>query len=274
MINHLGARADQSTTKEIPRPADTSYVKTVVVCDSEPVAMEGLRLLLQGGDAMRLVAAEGSPAEAMDAVRDLNPCLAVFDKGFGLERIMDCLRRLRDFGCDTRAVVWGSSISESDALRLLRAGASGVIRKSASLELLRECLDAVAAGRSWIEQGMIESAERPAPSRPPLTYRELQVLELVEQGMSNKAIAGELGIRIGTVKIHLRHIFEKTGIHGRYGLALSGLRARTGGNTAADGGNIPGDGGNDGPPVAAPGEPGSPRSGPDAARASLQIRIC
>ncbi len=175
---------------------------------------------------MRLVAAEGSLAEAMDAIRDLNPCLAVFDKHFGLERVMECLRRLRDCACDTRAVVWGASISESDALRLLRAGASGVIRKTASLELLRECLDSVAAGLSWIEQGMIESAESPSASRPPLTYRELQVLELVEQGMSNKAIAGELGIRIGTVKIHLRHIFEKTGIRGRYGLALSGLRAR------------------------------------------------
>jgi DNA-binding CsgD family transcriptional regulator len=52
------------------------------------------------------------------------------------------------------------------------------------------------------------------------------VLELVEQGMRNKEIARELGIRPGTVKIHLKHIFEKTGVRGRYGLALSGLRER------------------------------------------------
>ena len=62
--------------------------------------------------------------------------------------------------------------------------------------------------------------------RSELTTREQQVLDLVEQGFKNKEIATELGIRPGTVKIHLKHIFEKTGIRGRYGLALSGLRER------------------------------------------------
>jgi two-component system nitrate/nitrite response regulator NarL len=62
--------------------------------------------------------------------------------------------------------------------------------------------------------------------RSELTPREQQVLELVEQGFKNKEIAKELGIRPGTVKIHLKHIFEKTGVRGRYGLALSGLKDR------------------------------------------------
>ena len=49
-------------------------------------------------------------------------------------------------------------------------------------------------------------------------------MELVERGYRNKDIGLSLGIRTGTVKIHLKHIFEKTGIRGRYGLALSGLK--------------------------------------------------
>ena len=52
------------------------------------------------------------------------------------------------------------------------------------------------------------------------------MVELVEQGLKNRDIARNLGIRPGTVKIHLKHIFEKTGIRGRYGLALSGLKKR------------------------------------------------
>ena len=48
----------------------------------------------------------------------------------------------------------------------------------------------------------------------------------MEQGFKNKEIAVELGIRPGTVKIHLKHIFEKTGVRGRYGLAISGLKER------------------------------------------------
>jgi len=63
-------------------------------------------------------------------------------------------------------------------------------------------------------------------ARTDLTAREHQVLELVEQGFKNKEIAVELGIRPGTVKIHLKHIFEKTGVRGRYGLALSGLKEK------------------------------------------------
>jgi DNA-binding CsgD family transcriptional regulator len=63
-------------------------------------------------------------------------------------------------------------------------------------------------------------------SRTPLTAREAQVVDLVERGMTNREIACELGIRTGTVKIHLKHIFEKTGVHGRYGLALCGLKER------------------------------------------------
>ena len=51
-------------------------------------------------------------------------------------------------------------------------------------------------------------------------------MELVERGLKNKDIASALGIRIGTVKIHLKHIFEKTDIRGRYGLALSGLKEK------------------------------------------------
>jgi DNA-binding NarL/FixJ family response regulator len=60
--------------------------------------------------------------------------------------------------------------------------------------------------------------------RSALTPRELQVMDLVERGYKNREIGQSLGIRTGTVKIHLKHIFEKTGIRGRYGLALSGLK--------------------------------------------------
>ena len=72
-----------------------------------------------------------------------------------------------------------------------------------------------------------DSARSDRYPRSELTAREQQVLELVEQGCKNKEIAGELGIRPGTVKIHLKHIFEKTGIRGRYGLALNGWRDKS-----------------------------------------------
>ena len=62
--------------------------------------------------------------------------------------------------------------------------------------------------------------------RSALTAREVQVMRLVERGLKNKEIGASLGIQTGTVKIHLKHIFEKTGIRGRYGLALNGLKQK------------------------------------------------
>jgi DNA-binding NarL/FixJ family response regulator len=65
------------------------------------------------------------------------------------------------------------------------------------------------------------------PRNRPLTPREVEVAALVSKGMKNREIAESLGIATGTVKIHLMHIFEKTGIRDRFELALRGLRNAT-----------------------------------------------
>jgi DNA-binding NarL/FixJ family response regulator len=185
--------------------------------------MEGLRSLLESAEGLHLVAAETSLAQAMDAVRVLQPAVLVVDKSFGIQAVTECLRTLRDAECRTAAVVWSVALSEAEALRLLQAGAAGVVHKTARLETLLECIRQVAGGGTWMEEELIAP---PRTGRPVLTARELQVMELVERGAKNKDIATALGIRTGTVKIHLKHIFEKTGIRGRYGLALSGLKEK------------------------------------------------
>ena len=202
-------------------------METVAVCDTEPIAIEGLRSLLESADGLRVVAAETSLVEGMDAARDLQPSILVVAKDFGMRAVMDCLKALHLAGAKTAVVVWGGSIPEGEALRLLQAGAAGVIRKTASLQKLLSCLRSVAAGTTWMEEDLLRETDRPVRlARSPLTARESQVMDLVERGMKNKDIGTSLGIRTGTVKIHLKHIFEKTGIRGRYGLALSGLKEK------------------------------------------------
>jgi DNA-binding NarL/FixJ family response regulator len=90
-----------------------------------------------------------------------------------------------------------------------------------------DCLRMVSTGVTWMDDLMFQHQEKPsAAGRSNLTTREQQVAELVEQGLKNKEIGRALGICAGTVKIHLKHIFEKTGVRGRYGLALNGWRER------------------------------------------------
>jgi len=181
--------------------------------------------LLQSSDGLRVVSAETTLVDGLDAVRELRPALAVVDKAFGMQAVADFVHSVRHGAEETSVIVWSTAFSEMEALKLLQAGAAGVVRKTSSLDTLKRCIASVAMGAQWMgediirESGMVERQRASV-----LTARELEVVELVERGLRNREIAEVLGIRVGTVKIHLKHIFEKRGIRGRYGLALSGLR--------------------------------------------------
>jgi two-component system nitrate/nitrite response regulator NarL len=199
--------------------------KTVAVCDTQPITAQGLRNLLATSEDLELVEAMNSLDAAGAYVRANAPDIVVVDKGFGMRAVLDWIHDLKLTDAAPAITVWGVSMTEAEALRLLQAGARGIVRKTSDLASLLTCLRTVAGGRSWMEDCVFrDSARQNGYPRSELTAREHQVLELVEQGFKNKEIALELGIRPGTVKIHLKHIFEKTGVRGRYGLAINGLK--------------------------------------------------
>ncbi|HTA66752.1 MAG TPA: response regulator transcription factor [Bryobacteraceae bacterium] len=199
--------------------------KRIAVCDTQPITAQGLRNLLASSEDLELVEAMNTLEAATAFVRAKTPDIVVVDKGFGMRAVLDWIHDLKLIDATPAITVWGVSMTEAEALRLLQAGARGIVRKTADLASLLTCLRTVAGGRSWMEDCVFrDSAHQIGYPRSELTAREHQVLELVEQGFKNKEIALELGIRPGTVKIHLKHIFEKTGVRGRYGLAISGLK--------------------------------------------------
>jgi two-component system nitrate/nitrite response regulator NarL len=201
--------------------------KSVVVCDTQPITAEGLRSLLASAEDLQFLASLNSLEAATQLVPIRAPDIVIVDKGFGMRAVLDWIHDLKLTEATPAITVWGVSMTEAEALRLLQAGARGIVRKTADLENILSCLRAVAAGRSWMEDCVFrDSVRQERYPRSELTPREHQVLEMVEQGFKNKEIALELGIRPGTVKIHLKHIFEKTGVRGRYGLAISGLKER------------------------------------------------
>jgi DNA-binding NarL/FixJ family response regulator len=201
--------------------------KTVVVCDTQPITAEGLRTLLATAGDLEFLAALNTLEAATQLVTARPPDVVIVDKGFGMRIVLDWIHDLKLAEAAPAVTVWGVSMTEAEALRLLQAGAKGIVRKTADMASILSCLRTVASGRSWMEDCVFrDSARQERYPRSELTPREHQVLEMVEQGFKNKEIALELGIRPGTVKIHLKHIFEKTGVRGRYGLAISGLKER------------------------------------------------
>jgi len=203
-----------------------SHITTIGVCETQPVTAAGIRALVNSHEDLKFLWTAQSLDEALRLLHQQPPSLVLVDKALGVNAIMRWMLELR--GVPALAVViWGSSLTEAEALRFVQSGVRGVIRKVASTEAFLACLRATAAGATWIEDVIFRAAARPYRNgRSNLTPREAQIYALVEQGLTNNEIARELGIRPGTVKIHLKHLYEKTGIRSRYHLALSSLKEK------------------------------------------------
>lgn len=201
--------------------------KTVGVCESQPLTAEGLRTVLATTPDLVFHSSVASLQSATDLILRDAPAILIVDKSFGIHAVLDWITARRAESLGAQLVIWGVSMTEAEALRLMQAGAKGIIRKSCDPETLLFCLRSVASGSSWMAESVFHETRRTEKApKADLTPRERQVLELVEQGLKNRDIAQELGIRPGTVKIHLKHVFEKTGIRGRYGLALTVMREK------------------------------------------------
>jgi two-component system, NarL family, nitrate/nitrite response regulator NarL len=206
------------------RMSENNQISRIAVCETQPITAEGIQRVLEGCPEFEFVGAVQSLPAAMDLVVELHPALMILDKAVGVQPLLDWHARLPEMRLAVATVVWGTTITEAEALRFFQVGARGILRKTADPAMLRTCLAAVCQGNTWMEDAVFRDLmPRDRFPRSELTAREQQVMELVEQGLKNREIGRELGIRPGTVKIHLKHIFEKTGVRGRYGLALSGL---------------------------------------------------
>ena len=116
----------------------------------------------------------------------------------------------------------------------LRAGASGVFRKHSSLDSLPRAIRQVAAGEAWVDLAVLQLLAGPIAERENrnlhslLTKREQQVLEGVLDGLTNKAIASQVGISEGATKAVLREIFRKAGVRRRSQLVRVALTGSSG----------------------------------------------
>ncbi len=204
---------------------DLSQRTTIGVCETQLVTAAGVRAVLNGCQDLEFCWSVSTLDEGVRMARQRPPHVLLADKGMGVNGLLHWILNLRAATASTAVVVWGSSLTEAEALRFVQAGAKGVVRKAVKPDTLLACLRSAGGGATWMEDVIFRAAPRAAKgSHSGLTPREEQVFELVEQGLTNGEIARELGIRPGTVKIHLKHLYEKTGIRGRYHLALSGLK--------------------------------------------------
>ncbi len=195
----------------------------LIICETQPVTIEGFRALCSRRTGIELAKAVSSPARCGAAVREHPGCIILLDKAFGFRALADAISEIAEADPAASVVVWGLGMSEPEMVRYLRAGARGVLSKGNGIGTVLACIATVAAGGTWAEVQGRKPAARLSGRKARLTQREQQVLELVSHGLKNREVAVELGICPGTVKIHLKHIFEKTGVPDRHALALARL---------------------------------------------------
>ena len=194
--------------------------KPILVCDTQPVAIEGVRGLLGRCEDLRFAGAVNTLEAALELTRGLNPAAIVIDKSFGIHAITDWLHRFAVADSKAAPVLWGMGINEAEALRFLQAGARGVLRRSSEPETLVTCLRSVTNGNTWLEDGIFAEVERsPYLRRAQLTPREVEVARLVARGLTNKQIGQALFVSERTAENHVQHILIKLGFSNRSQIA-------------------------------------------------------
>ena len=198
---------------------------SVCLSDPQPIVQEGLQSVLDACQDIEFLSAVATLEEASLEIERRRPTIVVVDRGFGMHKLIEWVERVPRNSPQTEVVVWAAVISDVECFRVLRAGARGIVKKTSSTSALLECLREVSRKRLWTENLFLnKDSPLGRPRNRPLTPREQEVAALVAKGLKNREIGEALNIATGTVKIHLMHIFEKTGIRDRFELALHGLR--------------------------------------------------
>jgi two-component system nitrate/nitrite response regulator NarL len=201
----------------------------VVTADAHPIYLEGVARIVRQRPALQLVGESADARAAVDHIMRLQPDVAVLDAampGLDTRRLLNAIGR---DGLPTRIVLLAADVRPSDAYEAFARGATAYLSKRATRDQVEAAIRRAARGEVTIPReiqtsivGRIRDRER--PERPWLSRRELQVLRLVADGMTARAIAAELIVEASTIRTHIRHICEKLEVHDRAAAVAVAMR--------------------------------------------------
>lgn len=194
------------------------------LCEAQPVVLAGFQSLLAGQSGYHLIGSAPTPSEALPLIRELQPDIILVDQASGIRPVFNFLSEVKVAAPAARVILWVVDLAEIESFRALQLGARAILRRTLPVDRLFDCLDTVAKGNLWLEHSIsdhvVNFLNRKTAHR--LTPREREIVRAVCRGMKNKEIADLLNITPGTVKVHMMHIFEKTGVKDRFELAVQG----------------------------------------------------
>ncbi|HKZ27768.1 MAG TPA: response regulator transcription factor [Rubrobacteraceae bacterium] len=198
----------------------------ILVTDDHPVVRAGLSGMLSGEPDFEVVGEAQNGKEAVAFAGELKPDVVLMDLRMPEMDGVTAIEHIKSNYPDVHILVLTTYESDADILRAIETGATGYLLKDTPREELFGAIRTVAQGQSPLDPGVAARLMQRMrdPEEEGLSTREIEVLELVAHGTSNKAIAKQLWVSETTVKSHMLHIFDKLGVTDRTAAVTEALK--------------------------------------------------
>ena len=189
----------------------------ILIVDDHPVVRDGLVGMLSGRPEIEIAGEASDGQQAVEQSARLSPQVILMDLRMPVLDGVEAITRIHTRQPEVHVLVLTTYDTDADILRAIEAGATGYILKDAPREDLYRAILATAQGQTYLSPAVASRLmdQLRAPAETALSPREVEVLDRVAKGASNKEIARHLHLSEATVKSHLLHIFTKLGVNDR-----------------------------------------------------------
>ena len=186
----------------------------VLVADDHPVVRQGIMANVKPQGDMTVVAEAGDGVEALELIKEQLPDVVMLDLRMPRMDGLDVLKEVNKSRLPCKVIIMTTFDSEEDVQRAMKAGARGYLLKDSTQEEILDAIRRVSLGEAYLPARIVQKVAE-GMRKPELSPREVEVLQWVAAGKSNKEIGAQLFIAEGTVKTHVKNVLEKLAVVGR-----------------------------------------------------------